>query len=424
MGLFDAFKRTPLQLNQPMDSSFYRWLGSFTPLSFSRSTDKLLKHGYEENIDVYSVFKKIVDVYNDIPYIVEKRTAEGWEEVEDTTLHELLDKPNKTKQYSFNDIDERLIIYLLATGNSYLVGEKGFGSKILEVDVLPSQFVDVQTGQDFFLPNPKFKFNLGSTHRTYTQEEIEHIMLFNPSFTGLQESYCGLSVIQVAARAVQVGNDRWDADANLLQNRGAMGLITDGSQRPMTPEEAKIVQSAWDVENNGTSKFGKIKVTNKDLKYIPMGMSSTDLQLLEKGVVTTRNICNVLGLDSSLFNDPANKTFNNRQEAEKAMYTNCIMPIANRIVDNHNLYLALNHYPDGSVRLRKDFENVEALQRDKKAEAEKDKIVMEGMNVVLNMPISNEAKIALLTDNYELPKEIAAMLLKDIDNEGPADIQD
>ena len=63
-----------------------------------------------------------------------------------------------------------------------------------------------------------------------------------------------------------------------------------------------------------------------------MAMSSTDLQLVEKGVINLRAICNVFGLDSSLFNDPANKTFNNRKEAEKALYTNAIIPIVTNIV--------------------------------------------------------------------------------------------
>ena len=34
-----------------------------------------------------------------------------------------------------------------------------------------------------------------------------------------------------------VGNSRWDAHAILLQNRGAVGMITDKSNRPMLPEE-------------------------------------------------------------------------------------------------------------------------------------------------------------------------------------------
>jgi len=205
---------------------------------------------------------------------------------------------------------------------------------------------------------------------------------------------------------VQVGNDRWDAAAHLFQNRGMAGMITDQSNRPMSAEEATMMQGALNKRISGTDKYGGVGVTNKDLKYIPMAMSATDLQLIEQGVISLRAMCNVFGLDSSLFNDPANKTFNNRLEAEKALYTNAIMPLADKIAAKHNNYIVKNHYPDGNYRMRKDFSYVEALQKDKKQEAEKDKIVMDGINVVLNMPIDNESKILMIKENYKVSDEI------------------
>ncbi len=81
------------------------------------------------------------------------------------------------------------------------------------------------------------------------------------------------------------------------------------------------------------------------------------------------------------------------------------MPLADKISSKHNKYIVESHYPDGNYRMRKDFSNIEAVQKDKKQEAEKDKIVMEGINTVLNMPIDNESKIALLESNYNLTEE-------------------
>mgnify|MGYP001056501684 CR=1 FL=1 len=66
-------------------------------------------------------------------------------------------------------------------------------------------------------------------------------------------------------------------------------------------KEALEVQSSFDKQSSGTDKFGKVKVTNKDLSYIQMAMSSTDLQLIEKGVITLRAICNVFGLYCIVF---------------------------------------------------------------------------------------------------------------------------
>ena len=372
---------------------------------YNARQDNLIEQSYERNVDAYAVVSKIVNVFTACNWIVERQIDGEWERVEDTTIHELLENPNQNKVYTFSDIDEMLLTYLLCNGNSYLYGEE-LNGKIAELDVLPSNHVEIQTNQDFFLPNLKYQFDIGKTKRVYTNEELEHVRFFNPSYQSIEDSYKGLSVFQVAANVVQVGNDRWDAAAHLFQNRGMAGLITDQSNRPMSSDEAAMMQGALNKRISGTDKYGGVGVTNKDLKYIPMAMSSTDLQLIEQGVVSLRAMCNVFGLDSSLFNDPANKTFNNRLEAEKALYTNAIMPLADKIAAKHNNYIVKNHYPDGNYRMRKDFSYVEALQKDKKQEAEKDKIVMDGINVVLNMPIDNESKILIIKENYYVSDEI------------------
>jgi len=387
----------------------WKLFGSFRANQLEMNPSQLLDKGYESNVDVYAVIQKIVQSLKSVPWVVERQDSDGqWELQEDTTLHELMRAPNIGKGYTWDDITEQQLIYLLANGNSYLVGETGLSrSLIQEVDVLPSPSVRVSTSANFFLPNPSYDFRLGAQQKTFTQEDIQHVMLFNPLYDSVQDSFNGLSAIQVAAMAVQAGNDRWEADANLLQNRGAIGLITDKSNRPMTNEESAATQASFDNDIGGPHKFGKIKVTNKDLDYIQMAMSSTDLQLIEKGVVNLRAICNVFGLDSSLFNDPANKTFNNRKEAEKALYTNAAMPISEKIAAKHTMFLAENHYPGQGYRMRQDFTSVEALQSDKKTEAEKDKIEMEGVSIVMTMPISNDAKRDLLIEKYNFSEDLA-----------------
>jgi HK97 family phage portal protein len=410
MGLFDSFFKGKVSLTQQNRDLIYKLFGSFGVNQLGTSDSASLSEGYEANVDVYSVIKKITETYKAVPTIVERNVGGEWELFENSTIDELMANPNPGKGYTWDDIEEMIATYLLATGNSYLVGQDGLTTRIDEVDVLPSNSIDIVSNNDYFMPNLKYQFKLNSQVRNFEQEELEHIRLFNPLFNSVEESFKGLSPIQVASRVVKVGNDRWDADANLLQNRGAIGLITDKSNRPMTPEEANRVQSSFDADTGGTHNYGKVKVTNKDLSYIQMAMSSADLQLIEKGVINLRAICSVYSVDSSLFNDPANQTYNNRKEAEKALYTNAIIPMAEKISQKHTTFIAKNHYPMGDVRMRKDFSSVEALQTDKKQEAEKDKIVMDGVNTILSMPISSEAKAELLKDTYDFTDEMASLI--------------
>lgn len=353
-------------LTEQQRTSIFAALGGFISLNFSNNQSIQINQGYSQNVDVYAIIKKVTDVSKSIPWIVEKKQSNGnWKQLNDTTIHELMDKPNTAKSYTWDDIEEQVLLYLLITGNSYLVGNTQFNSTLIEeVDILPSQAVTITNkNSSFFIPNLQYNFAFDASQGIYYKESIKHIKFFNPN---LQNHYYGLSPIQVAANVVQVGNERWIADASILGNKGISGMITDSSERPMTPEETKLLGETLRQRIGGAEKFGMVLPTNKKLDFIPIGMSSADMQLLEKGVVTTRTLCNILGLDSSLFNDPENKTYNNRLEAEKAMYTNCIIPLSNKLSEAYTQFICKNHFPNDTVRMRQDFSSVQCLQENMK----------------------------------------------------------
>lgn len=343
----------------------WREFGGFTPLNWGNKADTLIKEGYSENVDVYSIIKKITDVSKSIPWIIEKKQVNGtWKKLNDTSLHELIDEPNVTKGYTWNDIEEQCLLYLLITGNVYLVGNTQFNSTLIqELDILPSSAINIYNRNlNFFMPELQYQFSFGGTVRTYTQNELKHIKFYNPN---LQTFDYGLSPVQVAAYVVKVGNERWIADASILSNKGASGLISDGSAVPMTPDEADRLSNELRKRIGGAHNFGRIIPTNKDLKYIQIGMSPADMQLLEKGIVNTRTLCNVFGLDAKLFNDTAASTYNNSLEAQKNMYTNCIIPLSDKMAEAYTQYLCTNHFPGQTVRMRQDFSGVECLQESK-----------------------------------------------------------
>lgn len=372
MGIFNRFGHFLVNLTENDRETIWQQLGSFTANSLSMKGNKMIQNSYDSNIDVYSIIKKIIDITKSVPWVVEQYTGGRWKIITDTSIHELMDNPNMAKGYTWNDIEEQLLIYLLCTGNAYVHSETQFNRTLIEeLDILPSSFICIEpTSRDFFLPEYYYRFNIDGSNKAIDKEKISHIKFFNPGYSSIKESLYGLSPIQVAARAIQAGNDRWDADNNLMQNRGALGLITDKSNRPMSEPEADAVQKSFDRDTAGTRNFGKVKVTNKDLNYIQMAMSPADLQLLEKGVINLRAICNVFGLDSSLFNDPENKTYSNRTEAEKSMFTNAVMPISDKIAEHLTRFLCPNHFPGKKIRLRQDFSNIEVLQENFKEKSE------------------------------------------------------
>ena len=367
MSWLSNLKNFTLSLTDRERFTFYKAFGSFRANLFALAQDAFLKHGYEENVDVYSVLRKIIDSALKARIVVEEMQSDGTLEIlENTDLHTFFRNVNKAKGYSIEDIWEQWLVYMLATGNSYTYGLESVGfNRFASLDVMPSYAMHIDTTNNLLDPQPQYELRFAGRTLKFQEGEIEHSRYFNPHYTDVQQSMIGLSPIQVAAMVVQSGNDRWHATASLHQNRGAIGMITDSSKFPMKDSEAEAVQQHWDNVTAGPSKFGRIKVTNKDLKFIQMAMSPSDLKLIETGVVNVRTICNLYSVDSSLFNDPENKTFANRTKAEKALYENAVIPLNNRFFNALNKWLVPGYFPDNSnVRVRGDYSHIEALQED------------------------------------------------------------
>ena len=361
------------RLNEGQRNFLTTVLGSFRVNMFGMTQRNFIDKSFEQNVDVYSVISKIIATSRNARWIVERRkrgTTDEWEEITDTSVHELMSAPNVSKGYTWEDIVSQTLVYLLAGGNGLNLGMSSRDNgPIDELDILPNRFVKINTTKDWFDPVEDYTFEIEQFRATFTKSEIKHFKLFNPGYNTIQESVWGLSPIQVASKVVKVGNDRWDADAALLENRGAIGMITQKTGPegyPMTKEDVDSEQEYWNSQTAGTHNFGKIKVSNKDLRFVKLAMSSADLQLIEKGVVNLRAICNVLGVDSSIFNDPANKTFNNRKEAEKSLYQDAVIPMNDILATGYTSWLIPTHFPNskGSVRMRADFSNVPVLQDD------------------------------------------------------------
>ena len=88
--------------------------------------------------------------------------------------------------------------------------------------------------------------------------------------------------------------------------------------------------------------------------------------MLELNTQRLRTFCNVYGVDSSIFNDPENKTYSNRTEASKDFYSLGVLPPLDKILTGINKDLI----KDENTAIKADTSEIAALQKDKKLEAE------------------------------------------------------
>lgn len=402
LGLFKGIDDNPYY-------STYQITGGFRFNDFNQQ--QIIDKGYAGNADLYSIVRKIATTGSTIPRDLYEINSDGEKElITSGELYDLLQQPNRLQ--TMNEFVEEALIYLLLSGNNYVTGYKALGMSDVfrEINNLPSQYVEIESGG---LADPiKAYWYKELNNIKFDTEDVMHTKYSNPKGEGVDRLY-GLSPLEAGNMALQASNNLQEADASILNNKGVSGILTNESERSFRAEEAEALNEAWRQKAAGASKFGSILTTSAKLNYLQLGMSPSDLQLIESGAIKLRTLCNLYSVPSQLFNDPEGTTFNNMSEAKKSLYTEAVIPNMDLWLQNfNNWFIASWANAEGKdYCLELNTSGVEALQTDQKTEAEKDKIRMDGVNTILNMQTTSDAKAQLLVSEYDYTKQEAEALV-------------
>jgi len=377
-----------------------------------KSLDKLVNEGFLENNHVFSIINRIASSAADIPVLIENTLSDGTIEViTEGDFYNFVHNPNSENNYK--SFTYASLVYQLATGNEIQYAVKGIGSShFSERWNLAPQFITPKVQN--LITGPKaisYRYNYAGKDYPLDIEEVMHLRKFNPDPSS-NDSVMGLSPLSAAYRTLSASNEILTADASLIKNKGAIGLLSSKGNRPATKEQGDQIDKALKTKIGGGENYGSIKVTSGDFDFIKFAMSPSDLKILESGIVKLRDLCSIYGVKSRMFNDPQGASFNNAKQDTKDFYVNGVMPPLNNDLDHFNKFYVggWNDRDNANYKVSADVSSIEALQEDKKLEAEKDKIVMDGVNIILNMPIGPEGKQRLLIDNYGFDEETAIII--------------
>lgn len=384
----------------------------------TQNEQKLINKGYGQNVTVYSIINKLTTTGANIPLIVWDKTKD--ELVEKGKVFEVLKTPAiyRGDLLSTNEWIEACMVYLLTSGNLYqkkinLVNQKNFDT----LELYPSGIIEPIAPNSYLMPNNGFKVYDKVSQYKIESELISHLKYINPTTLGLN-TLEGLAPLQAGLYSLTGSTDVQKALSVLVKNQGVRGLLTNESNRNgggvnLGVEEAKTVKKQTNDMISGVDKVNSVQVTSASLKYLPMGMSAADLKLIESGVLTDRQLCNIWNVDSKLFNDPASSTFNNLNEATKGMYNNAILPNLNKIVSKYNQDIVnpINTTERTNEEVRIDISKIEALQSDQKQEAEKNRVNALGIKDVLASSTDSSGKIEILMTVYGYEEDKAKKIV-------------
>lgn len=365
--------------------------GAGSPVWMNTSKEELVK-GFMFNPTVYMIVSYITRLASQIPWVLYEvkedkylnrfkqidpldslrykiYEVKGLEQI--TGGHKILDiweRPNELQGQS--EFIEQLLGYKLTTGDAFIHGsgpETGPNKgQYQELHVLPSQLIGIKYGGRMD-PVSHYYWKSNPNSRI-PRDQVMHNKFWNPLPLN-QGGLYGLSPLMSASKVITRNNDSLTASVKSLQNMGAMGIISgnnNAGDKGLTEDQALSVEKKYKEKYGGPSNRGKVLITGARLKWQQMGMSPVELELLQLGQADLRAMCSVFGLQSQLFNDPDNKTYNNMREAKTAAYTQSTVPNLRSIRDEINRWWipAFAKADNKSYWLDLDLKAVPELQED------------------------------------------------------------
>lgn len=260
-----------------------------------------------------------------------KNGSEGIKENEQA-LFDLLAEPNKDTLK--DEFFKQMGSYYIPTGNLYIVGIGNITQPPKELNVIPSQYVEVKGSKldglaseytiqsyghkEIFKRSPKeFRFFSGDGR------EIWHIKTFNPFRSS--DNLKGMSLFNAdksPALQIQEGDKH---NFNSLKNGAFLGGLLSIDE--LSADQMQKVQSDFNSKHKGTENSNKVAIFGKKHEFTELGKSMRDMDFRNLINDKEKQIYNNLKIPLPLVSTEAS-TFNNFEEAQVKLWDNAILPLA------------------------------------------------------------------------------------------------
>lgn len=315
------------------------------------------------------------------------------EEIEDTELSKVLARPNPYmgwKEFAYGTVTYKDIV-----GSGYWLGVRdGINDptkgRIKEIWLPPAHQMQIVSGgiqqpiKEYFLTN--------SPDKKIAAENVRQLRNFSPRYDVPSGWLYGLSRLHAANSILKKYNEGTAVEVDVYQRKGIRDILFpkggDGVDAP-TLEETQAVKDKFNAELSAVG-HGGIMANNQELGSIRVGLSPTELGILESQKITKQDFCALYHIPDVIFSWDARSTYNNLSESRKIALTDAVLPELEALKEAINDWLVPSYYPNGDVVVDFDYEVFPELQEDI---AEKVKWMNEA-----NCLTTNEKRVALRYD--------------------------
>jgi HK97 family phage portal protein len=348
MSIFNRmFGRAPEQKQSQTGAVLVMTPGQpvWTPRSYAKFADE----AYSKNVVAYQSINRIADAVASV-----KWTA--WRGETEFATHPLLDLlRNPNPQQSGPEYIRAKIGYFLIAGNGYEERVKA-GQNVRELYQLRPdrmKIVPSNTGTPqayvYTVNQRSVRFDVDPATM---DSDVRHLRAFNP----LNDWY-GLSPVEAGAYGIDQHNEAMTWMQSLLQNsaRPSGALVTKDGQE-LSDENFNRLKTQIEEQYSGAQNAGRPMLLEGGLDWKSMGLSPSDMAILETKYSAARDVSLAFGVPPQLIGIPGDNTYSNYQEARLAFWEDTVIPLLDMIAADWTAWLG-----DGVVQIKPDLDQVPAI---------------------------------------------------------------
>jgi HK97 family phage portal protein len=304
--------------------------------------------GYRRNVVAYRSVNMIADAVASVVWTLFR----GDTEITESPILDLIKNPNPMqsgKQYMRAKVG-----FLMIAGNGY--EEKvEVGGRIAELYQLRPDRMTVVPGTNGFPICYEYKAGLKTVKFLLDEVgagEVRQLKLFNP----LNDFY-GMSPIEAGSYAIDQHNLSMSWMQSLLQNsaRPSGALKTSGEQ-PLSDEQFHRLKTQLEDQHQGAANGGRPMLLEGGLEWQQMGMSPSDMGIIETKYSAARDVALAFGVPPQLLGIPGDNTYANYAEARLAFWEDTVIPLVNMIGEDWNASIA-----EDGAELKPDLDKIPAI---------------------------------------------------------------
>lgn len=262
---------------------------------------------------------------------------------------------------------ETLALHLLLHGNAYVQIASDANGAPVELFALRPDRVGVETDSAGW--PIAYSYRAGQTVARFASADgrgrtaIIHMKSINP----LDDHY-GLGCVAAASGAVAIHNAATVWNKALLDNaaRPSGALVYDSGKEGanLSADQYKRLKDEMEAAFQGAGNAGKPMLLEGGLKWQSLSLSPTDMDFIALKAAAARDIALAFGVPPMMLGLPGDSTYANYREANKALWRQTILPLADKILNGISQGLA-DWFPGTTLSL--DLERIPELSDERSA---------------------------------------------------------